>query len=189
MKTTLGTLALIVASAAGGQAAILEFYGPLSPEGGGGRTGSGTARVKYDSDTHLLDIFATFSGLSGNTTNSHIHCCVDPPGNAGVATMVPTFTGFPAGVMAGSYSGSFNLTDAASFNPAFVTANTDVAGAEATLVAGLTAGRAYLNIHSSTFLGGEIRAYLTPVPEPSSMLLMLGAGLAGLAYRVRRRRS
>jgi hypothetical protein len=188
MKTTLGTIALMLAWTAGGQAAILEFGGTLTPEGGGGRTGSGMALVTYDSDTHLLGVSATFSGLSGNTTNSHIHCCVDPPGNAGVATMVPTFIDFPSGVTFGSYEGSFDLTEASSFNPAFVTANVDVAGAEAALLAGLMAGRAYLNIHSTTFGGGEIRAILTPIPEPSSALLILGAGIAGLVYRVRRRK-
>ena len=55
------------------------------------------------------------------------------------------------------------MTLASSYNPAFVTAHGGtVAGAEADLLAGLKAGQAYLNIHSSTFPGGEIRGFLRP---------------------------
>ena len=48
---------------------------------------------------------------------------------------------------------------------------------EAALAAGLNAGQAYLNIHTSNFPGGEIRGFLTP--EPTTTLL-LGAGLVAL---------
>ena len=37
-------------------------------------------------------------------------------------------------------------------------------------------GNAYINFHTSQFGGGEIRGFLTVVPEPSSLVL-LGAGL------------
>ncbi|MBL8277508.1 MAG: FxDxF family PEP-CTERM protein [Pelomonas sp.] len=56
------------------------------------------------------------------------------------------------------------------------------------LVAGLNSGNAYLNVHSSAFAGGEIRALLVPVPEPETYALMLG-GLGVLALAARRRRS
>jgi hypothetical protein len=53
------------------------------------------------------------------------------------------------------------MTSAASYNPAFVTANGGTtAGAEAALLAGLEAGQAYLNIHTTMFPGGEIRGFL-----------------------------
>jgi hypothetical protein len=97
---------------------------------------------------------------SANTTASHIHCCVTPPGNAGVATATPTFPGLPFGVTAGTYSQTFDVTAAGSCNSAFVTANGGVPGAETALPAGLRAGQAYLNIHTTAHPGGEIRGFL-----------------------------
>ena len=125
----------------------------------------GSTVVVYDAAAHLLSVQIAFSGLTGTTTASHIHCCVAVAGTstAGVATQVPTFSSFPLGVTSGSYSMTFDLTMAASFNATFVSANGgSPATAEAALAAGLAGDLAYLNIHSSTFGGGEIRSFLTP---------------------------
>ena len=95
----------------------------------------------------------------------HIHCCTAVAGTStvGVATQTPSFSGFPLGVTSGTYSRTFDLTLASSFNPSFVTANgSSVAAAEAALVAGIANGKAYLNIHSSFAAGGEIRGFLLP---------------------------
>jgi CHRD domain len=123
--------------------------------------GTGTATVTWNTITNEMTVNVTFSGLTTPTIAAHIHCCVTPPGNAGVATTVPTFPGFPLGVTAGTYSRTFDMTDPASYNPAFVTANGGTAtSAEAALLAGLQAGQAYLNIHTTNFPGGEIRGFL-----------------------------
>jgi hypothetical protein len=82
-----------------------------------------------------------------------------------------------------------DLTQASSYGAAFVTASGGTAaGAEARLMDNLASGNAYFNIHSTTFAGGEIRAFVTAVPEPSTYALML-LGLGGVVAAARRRRS
>ncbi len=147
----------------------------------------GTTTVIYDADAHTLFISEIFSGLLGNTTASHIHCCtLSPLSNAGVATQVPSFTGFPLGVTSGSYSHTFDLTLLSSFNVAFVNANGGtVSTAEAALAGGLARGEAYVVIHTNQFPPGEIRANLAAVPEPGTLALM-GLGFGMLLAKRRR---
>ena len=133
-----------------------------------------------------MEVNVNFSGLNSGVTASHIHCCITMPGgNAGVATITPTFTGFPSGVTAGSYDHIFDLTSAATYNPSFVTAQGSLANAEAALLAGLANNQTYLNIHTMTSPGGEVRGFLVQTPEPATLLLS-GLTLAALGL-VRRR--
>jgi hypothetical protein len=151
--------------------------------------GIGVAIVTFDDVLKTMRLQTTFTGLTGNVTASHIHCCTPAPltGTAGVATVTPTFTGFPLGNTFGSYDFTYDMTLASSYNGAYITANGGTpASAFAALTAGVAAGRSYLNIHSSAFTAGEIRGFLTPVPEPASTTLML-AGLAGLGWLARKR--
>src|ERR1700730_3629095 len=106
--------------------------------------GTGFAVITIDTTLNTLNIVSdTFSGLLGTTTASHIHCCTAVPGTgtAGVATQVPTFTGFPLGVTSGTYDHTFDTSLASTYNPAFVTAHGGtVASAEAFLGASLADG-------------------------------------------------
>jgi hypothetical protein len=80
---------------------------------------------------------------------AHIHCCAPFGTNAGVATTVPAFPGFPLGVTSGTYSSAvFDLTQPTIYNPAFVTLEGGLAQAEAALIAGIEGGQTYFNIHT-----------------------------------------
>jgi len=147
--------------------------------------GIGTATITFDTVLFNVRVQAEYSGLLGNTTAAHIHCCTAAAGagTAGVATQTPFFVGFPLGGTAGTYDHLYTqVTTFTDFwNAPFVTANGGLTGAFTGLLAGLDAGKAYFNVHSSAFPGGEIRGFLAPVPLPAALpLFTTGLGLLGL---------
>ena len=171
------------------QASIITVAGNLSGANESPVTASsGTGFASFTVDTVALTITEniSFSGLTAADTAAHIHCCVAQGGNTGVATAVPALPGFPLGVTSGTFTNQvFSLLDPTFYNPAFITANGGtVSSAEPVFLAGLLAGNTYFNIHTSTFPGGEIRAFLVPTPEPGTFLLGVLAA-CGLALKRR----
>ena len=146
--------------------------------------GIGFADVFFDDAAQTLLVNVTFSGLLGTTTASHIHAATALPdvGTSGVATETPFFNSFPIGVTSGSYTHLFDLTLASSFNAAYVTANGGtLASASFALENAMLDEKAYLNIHTTKFPGGEIRGFLHAVPDSATTALLLAMALGALA--------
>jgi CHRD domain/PEP-CTERM motif len=191
LTTLFAASALTLAASLPAQAHLTIFQGTFAPEAVNA-TGSGTLYMEYDEHDHTLAINATWTGLSGFTNNAHIHCCTASPntGTAGVALATSgILPDFPLNVKSGSYIKVIDLTLASSYGAAFVTASGGTpAAAETRLIDNLTSGNAYFNIHSTTFGGGEIRAFVTTVPEPGTWAMM-ALGLVATGGWLRRRQA
>lgn len=210
MKRALPCLGVLLAlSVAPAAAAPVTYYAYLSGANEAppnASPGAGLTFVTIDDVAHTMTVDVAFSGLLAGVTASHIHV-INGPGDANtadtigpVATTTPTFTGFPSGVTSGIYARTFDMTLASSYRGAFITdAGGTTALAEAALFSGIAEGRAYLNIHTSMFPGGEIRGFLAScgpnqrvpcptVPEPATLLLF-GAAVGTLVLRRARPRA
>jgi hypothetical protein len=194
MKHVLSTLALAASALALSASAVAqpEFAratasGP-SEDPPNDSPGYSLAFFVIDGTSMQMSADVPFQNLTTPSVASHIHCCTASPltGTAAIATPFPDF---PTGVTSGNYTRTFDLSNTATYDPAFLSANggTAMSAAEA-LLAGIRANQAYLNIHTTAFPAGEIRGFLVaaPIPEPSSWA-MLGVGLAGLGFMARRR--
>lgn len=189
-SVAIATALLVVGAASTAQAHLVDMTGTFAPDVSGA-TGSGSLFLEWDLDGHTLWIDATFAGLSGTTTQAHIHCCTGSAftGNVGVALATNgILPGFPLNVKSGHYQRLIDLSLNTSYSAGFLGgAGGTAAAAETKLMDGLVSGKAYMNIHTSTFAAGEIRSFVTVVPEPASYgMMMLGlAGLGGLLHRRR----
>jgi hypothetical protein len=94
----------------------------------------GTAEVQLNSNTNMLTWKVTYNGLSGPATGGHIHGPAGPGANAGI--VVP-FTG---NLNAQPVQGQAQITPQ--------------------MVGDLAAGLWYVNIHTASSPGGEIRGQL-----------------------------
>lgn len=185
--TALFTLAVFgaPASAQSTWQAFLSSAQEVGPPNGS--IGNGYAFMSLTGN--MLSIHIEFSGLTGLTTASHIHCCAGPGVNAAVATQTPSFIGFPLGVTSGTFDNIYDLTLSTSYRAGFITDNGGTtASAMAVLINGMNTGNAYVNIHTQSAPGGEIRGQIVATPEPSTVVL-LTAGLVGVMVAARRRRA
>jgi len=169
----LNALTMIILLAAGpARAAVTAYTAALAGANESPPNASpavGIAQVELDDVADTMHLTVVFSGLQGVTTSAHIHAATALPGqgNVGVATTTPTFSGFPAGVTSGSYEVTLDMTQLSSYNPSFVAASGGTAAAaEAALFQSIAEGRAYFNLHTTVFGGGEIRGFFVADSVP-----------------------
>lgn len=96
--------------------------------------GTGNITGTYDDVTKVISFNLTFSGLLGTTTAAHFHA---PAGLTANAPVRIGFAGFPTGVTSGNYANSYVLT--------------------AQQEGWLMTDSMYVNVHSTSFPGGELR--------------------------------
>jgi CHRD domain len=101
-------------------------------------SGNGTMDLEYNKSTRTLFYKVTWNSLTGNVVGFHIHGVAKAGFNAGV---IQSFSGFPA-ASAGTYSGNVFI-DGVLFK------ETE-----------LLNGEYYINIHTPTNPGGEIRGQI-----------------------------
>ncbi|MCA9292927.1 MAG: CHRD domain-containing protein [Phycisphaerales bacterium] len=173
MKTRIAISALAsVAMATSTMAATHVFNFPL--EGTqevppNASPGSGSATVTLDDVTGAVSVNATFTGLIGNATASHIHGPAAPGVNAGVlVTLSPT-----VGATSGTITGSGTLT--------------------APQITDMLNGLHYINLHSTSFGGGELRGQVVnavgaiPTVSEWGMIVLGLVTLTGGTLLIRRR--
>jgi CHRD domain/PEP-CTERM motif len=186
MKLRILLLSSLVAMTATSMAHEFVFFGTfsgLNEVGPNNSAGTGTSMITLDMDLVTMRVQTTFSGLTGTVSASHLHIGNGPGTNGGVASQLPTFAGFPSGVTSGTYDNTFDMSQAASWNASYISANGGTATAAFNALAtAMNLGKGYHNIHTSTVGSGEIRANFVPVPEPATMTV-LALGLAAIARR------
>ena len=167
MKLILTTLAAMALSTAASNAALWTLSGSMDVLqagtnggfGAGTGNGSGSIMGTYDDVTNFIAYSITFQDLSATASALHFH--TGAPGvSGGVALAITDLTSPSTGT------------------------GTVSAGGETDLLA----GNWYVNVHTSTFGGGEIRGQVNvaPVPEPSVSLLAIG-GVAAMFLRRKRK--
>ena len=170
MRAPVLAAAAVVAIASAAQAGIVQI-GPFFLDGlqefptPNASPGTGTATILVDNVTGDFTLNYEFQALTAPVTAAHFH--LGAPGVAGGIILGLTVGGLlpplPSGVTsaAGLGSGTFPAAN----------------------LADLLAGNVYMNIHTSSFPGGEIRGQVVPAPGAFAAF-----GSAGLCALRRRRR-
>jgi hypothetical protein len=124
----------------------LDPFQETAPNPPGTRSGTGHGTVTVSNNTLVVDV--TYSGLSGTRNNSHFHAPAPRGASAGVVYGLGGIdTG--NGQTSGTIKGVIPLVNGQYLGKTI-----------AQQVEDIRAGLWYLNIHSSTFGGGEIRGQL-----------------------------
>lgn len=121
----------------------------------------GTFRAHIDEKSQVIHYELSYSGLTGDVTQAHIHLGARGT-NGGVMAFLCSASPFGSVPMcppSGTVSGMIMAADVVGPGSQGVPA-----GAFDALTAAIRAGAAYVNVHSSAFPGGEVRGQLGEIP-------------------------
>jgi hypothetical protein len=176
MRTPVLTLAaaVVVATACGNSdttttpvvSKIINFTVNMTPANEpptlvGNPTGSGVFKATLDTSTNVFSYTITYSGLTSNINNGHIHGPF-PSGTATTAGVILNFNTLPGATFGGfGTATSGTATGTVTLNAATtISATVNGDSLRKLLLAGLT----YANIHTVSNPGGEIRAQIVRTP-------------------------
>lgn len=120
---------------------------------------TGTLTGDFGSNNFVFTYEITFSDLTSELADAHIHAPAPPGANASIVHFLDNR---PLGSTSGTIIGDWSFDDPT--RPL-----TEERAQQ------LLDGLAYFNLHTVNFPGGEIRGQIVPVPEP---LTLLGVGTA-----------
>jgi hypothetical protein len=170
--------AVIAAAACGGDSSttpvskIVHFSATMTPAGevganlSGNPSGNGTFTASLDTSTNVFIWSFTFTGMTSNVNNGHIHGPFVLGGASNSAGVILNFN--PASAPAGATNVTFTglgTATSGSGGGSFVLAGSQNVGTSTvsadSLRKLLLAGNAYVNIHTTSNPGGEIRGQIT----------------------------
>lgn len=125
--------------------------------------GFGLAVMSLNFDLFTLRVQVTFDQLQGGVTSANLFGMTQAPGEgpAIAALAAPSLPGFPLGAASGTFDFTFDLAQAATYEPNFMAANGgNVDLASSALIAGMFAGKTYFNIGTSNYAAGEIASFV-----------------------------
>ena len=162
-----GTTLLVAAFATAGSGSHkidakdgLEGYQEVSTTGPLSTTGTGSFEAKIANDDSSFDWTLSYAALEGNVLQAHIHFGQRAV-NGGISIFLCSNLGNgPAGTSVcppapATISGTADASDVVGPTPQGIEP-----GAWAEILAAIRAGKAYANVHSSKWPGGEIRGQL-----------------------------
>lgn len=154
-----GAATMVLASAASAEfiMVMVELSGlnevPANPS-----PATGWAMVHIETDTGMVDISGAYDGMTGSVSAAHLHGLAPAGSNAPVLFGLTT-TGGTSGTFMGN-----GILNAAQLD-------------------GLLHDLTYINVHTSTFPGGEIRGQVV-IPAPAGLFALAAAPLLTRRRRV-----
>jgi hypothetical protein len=126
----------------------------------------GQFRAMISNHDQLIDYELTYSGLTGNVTQAHIHFGQHSVGGGIMIWLCGTATNpGPAGTPTCPQEGT--VTGTAGMGQVVGPAGQGIAAADLeAAIAAIRAGISYANVHSSRFPGGEIRGQIRASSRP-----------------------